>query len=213
MVFPNGLDFVGDDLYVADSQGIIFEIPSATTLVQVYADGPQLVGDQLACGGNGLGFNLGANGIIHDDNFFYVSNTDRGMIVKIPRATDGGVFDAGEDGGASQVLVQDCALHGADGIAFAADGNILVANNYQSKIQKVNKTTGAITTLASGPPLDGPGSLWVDKTGGQNRLLITNTAFGSTLKYIAELTDAGGDASFDAGFTPNPGLLSITPAP
>src|SRR5207302_1505338 len=139
----------------------------------------------------------------------------KGILLKIKRAADGDAgADAGDGGdagaGSITVIKQDCALAGADGIAFASNGDILIANNFHNKIQRVAKAGGAIVTVTEGAPLDGPASLWVDKTGGQNRLLITNSAFGSVARYGAALADAGGDASgFDAGFVPNPALLSM----
>jgi hypothetical protein len=166
----------------------------------IYASGPELQGDPSACGGSGNDIAIGANGIIHDGQYFYVSNTDRGLIVKIPRVPDGGV-----DAGDLIVLAQDCELAGADGLAFATNGDLLVANAYKSKIQRVSKNTGAITTVAEGPPLEGPSSLWPDG----KRLLISNLGYASLPKYYAALADAGGDAAFEPSSAHNPALLSI----
>jgi sugar lactone lactonase YvrE len=172
MNFPNGLDFVGSDLYVADSGGTIYKIaPSGAATVwstdPLLAPAPSL---PTLCGFPLL---LGANGIVHDANNFYVANTDFGRLVKIPIQADG-------TAGTATALVDTCDFSGADGLAFdTTNDTILVAVNIKNRIERVS-LTGVRTILASGPPLDAPASLFIESTSSGRRLLVTNASFFSS---------------------------------
>jgi hypothetical protein len=168
--FLNGLDFIGTDLYITDSQGSIFKANNLG-LTSTYLAAAELVGDEQDCK-LGNGFPIGANGITHDDANVYVVNTDKGSLLQIARNVAAGTA------GAITVLKKDPALCGADGLILDTDGTFLIANNAKSKIQRVTKA-GVITDLAAGKPLDGPASLWIEGTGAGRHLLVTNSAFGS----------------------------------
>src|SRR5262249_10932379 len=150
MFFPNGLDFVGNDLYVADSTGAIFKITPDGNATVWSADpllAPQTP-DAAACGG-AVPLAIGANGLVHDANNFYVSNTDFGRILKIARNADGGA-------GTVTKIVEDCALAGLDGLALdSKDNTIIGASNVKSQIVRVTMS-GQISVIASGGPLDNP---------------------------------------------------------
>jgi hypothetical protein len=169
MNFPNGLDFIDADLFVADSGGTIYKIgPSGAAMA--WSTDPLLGGDATACGG--FPFALGANGIVHDANNVYVANTNFGRLIKIPRQSDGGA-------GAASVIVENCDLKGADGLVFdTRDNSILMAVNIQNRIERIT-LTGSRTVIASGPPLDAPASLFIETTGSTRRLLVTNASFFS----------------------------------
>jgi hypothetical protein len=174
--FVNGLDFVGTDLYMTDSQGSIY-VASNLGVTTTWLTDNALAGDVNDCK-LGNGFPIGINGITHDANNIYVVNTDKGSLLKIARNVDAGTA------GTITVLKKDPLLCGADGLAMDKDGTLLVANNSKNKIQRVT-TAGVITDVFSGKPLDSPASLWIDTQGTARRLLVTNAAF------VSSATDGG----------------------
>lgn len=184
--FLNGLDFIGTDLYITDSQGSIYKA-SNLGITTSWLSANELAGDETDCK-LGNGFPIGANGITHDANNVYVVNTDKGTLLKIARNPDAGTA------GAITVIKKDPALCGADGLTMDADGSFLVANNAKNKIQRIT-AAGVVTDVFSGAPLDGPASLVIQTQGTARRLLVTNSAFGS--------------ASADGG-KPAPSLVSLT---
>jgi sugar lactone lactonase YvrE len=173
MKFPNGLDFDDVKLYATDSAaGRVFDI-SASGQVGTWSMNALLAGDQTACGGSGAGFDIGANGIVHDANFRYVAVSDFGRIVKIPKLANG-------NAGTPVVVAESCAdLAGIDGIALDADGSIIGVRNGPSNTMVRVAADGTITKLHVGAPLDGPASVTIDTKGAVRRLLITNSAFFS----------------------------------
>jgi hypothetical protein len=168
--FLNGLDFIGTDLYITDSQGSIYKT-SNIGVTSAWLTANDLAGDQNDCK-LGNGFPIGVNGIAHDADNVYVVNTDKGSLLKIARAPDAGTA------GAITIVKKDPALCGADGLTIDKDGTFLVANNAKNKIQRVT-AAGVITDVYSGAPLDGPASLVIETQGATRRLLVTNSAFGS----------------------------------
>ncbi len=170
MSFPNGLDFQGTDLFVADSEGVIYKI-DAGGVASVWSQDPLLAPGMAACGGM-VPLPIGANGIVHDANNVYVTNTNYGRLIKIP-------INANGSAGAAALIKEDCAaLVGADGLVIDPnDGTFLVALNVQNKIVRISPDGSSITVLASGSPLANPASPIIDTAGGARRLLVTNPAF------------------------------------
>ena len=174
MAFPNGLDFEGNTLYVTDSSnGTIYEVLANGT-TSVWIQDALLVGDQTACGGNGAGFDIGANGIVHDADNRYVAVTDHGRIVRVPIMGNGSA-------GTPVPLAESCAmLQGIDGLALDRDGTFLAVRNGPSNTMvRVSADGMTITPEHVGAPLDGPASIVIDAPGGNRRALITNSAFFS----------------------------------
>jgi sugar lactone lactonase YvrE len=170
MNFANGLDFIGGVLYVADSGGTVYAV-NATGNASAWSADPLLAPDMTACDA-GLPAPIGANGIVHDANNMYVTNSNHGRIVKIPIAADGGA-------GAASSLVDDCSLVGADGLVLdTRDSSLLVAVNVQNKLVRV-AMNGQMSVVASGAPLDFPASVIIDSVSGARRLLFTNAALFS----------------------------------
>ena len=175
MNFPNGLDFIGSKLFVADSEGVVYTIdPSGAAAV--WSKDPSLAPNSAASGTSpACGFvplAIGANGIAHDSKNVYVTNTDYGRLIAIPIAADGSA-------GTPSILKEDCAsLGGADGLVIDRDGSFVIAVNAQDKIVRVTPG-GKVTVLAAGAPLATPGSVLFDTgaAGGARRLLVTNTTF------------------------------------
>jgi sugar lactone lactonase YvrE len=157
MAFPNGLfsDATGR-IYVTDSaRGSIFRSSARGDEVEEWLHSELLAGDvNHACAkaaGKSAGFAIGANGIAQQDGVFFVTNSDRGTIVKIALNHDGSAQQPELFAG------PDCELlGGADGIA--SDGkSLFVADNYQDRLVRVD-AQGHASVLYAGAPLDFPAS-------------------------------------------------------
>jgi sugar lactone lactonase YvrE len=171
MTFANGLDFIGTQLYVADSNGYVFSIDPGGTAT-VWSSDSLLAPEQTACDA-GVPYAIGANGIVNDPDNVYVTNTNFGRLIKIP-ILDGGVA------GTATTIADTCSLVGADGLALDTTTNtFLIALNVQNTIARVDMD-GGITTVASGGSIHTPASVLIDSNGGGGRrLLFTNATFFS----------------------------------
>jgi hypothetical protein len=170
MLFANGLAFQGNDLFVADSEGVIYEIDGSGTAT-VWSQDSELSASQPACAGV-VPLAVGANGIVVTATDIFVTNTNYGRLLDFPIQDDG-------TAGAVTVIAEDCAtLAGADGLVQDDDGSFLIAVNAQNRIARVTPS-GAISVLAEGAPLDTPASVLIDTTTGAKRLLFTNSSFFS----------------------------------
>jgi sugar lactone lactonase YvrE len=188
MYAANGLVFVGSNLFVADSEGVIYEVaPDGTatawsndsSLAQASSSAPGCATDAGAI----VPLSIGANGIAVDAAHanLYVTNTDFGRVLKFPITSTGA--------GPVSKIVEDCSIAGADGIQVASDGSLIVAVNAQNKIVRVT-TAGELTVLAEGGALQTPASILIQG----EQLLITNSTF-----FYAQP---------DGGAPPQPGLLT-----
>lgn len=95
---------------------------------------------------------FGANGIALDASrrHLYLGNTDFGRIMRVR------IREGRADG--IEIVTEDDALKGADGIALDERGTLYVAVNALDKIATVD-SDGDISTFAIGDPLDAPSSL------------------------------------------------------
>jgi sugar lactone lactonase YvrE len=184
LTFPNGLVFnPKGELFVTDSvAGAIFRInPDGSSVTQWVTD-PLLMGDATSKCASGLGFPLGANGLVLSDDAFFVANLDKGSIVKVAINSDGSA------GAVSEHASADCAaLGGADGMALDEDGSLIVALNGQNAIARVG-TDGKVTQLFKGGDLGAPASVAIGMVGGARSLFITNAAFGGPPQVPGLLT-------------------------
>jgi sugar lactone lactonase YvrE len=171
MAFPNGIasDESGS-LYVTDSaRGSVFRVSARGDEVLEWTHHALLAGDlDHACAkaaGKSAGFAIGANGIVQLGGAFYVTNSDHGTVVKVALKADGSAATPELFAG------PDCdLLGGADGIT--TDGKVLiVADNYQNKLVRVD-AQGRASVLYAGAPLDFPASPEVDG----DTLYVTNFA-------------------------------------
>ena len=95
---------------------------------------------------------LGANGIAYYEGSFYVVNTEKGLIVRVPLSDDG---SAGEP-----VIVAEAGLYLIDGIALDVDDAIDVALIGEDRVVTVDPASGGVTVLArASSGVDGPASL------------------------------------------------------
>jgi sugar lactone lactonase YvrE len=184
MVFPNGLVFdARGTLFVTDSAaGAVYRV-SPSGAAAVWASSPLLTGDAKACGGSGNPFPIGANGIVEQRKAFYVTNTDKGLVVRLAIKADGSAA-------APEIVAgPDCpALAGADGLVVDADDNLVVAVNRQNKVVRLARG-GAIEVIAENGAIDFPASVTRDA----NTVIATNFAL----------------ANASTGKTANPALLRI----
>ena len=172
--FPNALAFDHDGaLFATDSgTGSVFRIDQSGR-AERWVTGNALIGDKEACGAAGPGFAIGANGIIVEPDAVYVVNMDQATLVKIPREA------SGKAGTPSVIAGPDCdALGGADGLVRAPDGSFVVAVNRQNKIVRID-SGGAVTTIASGAPLDFPATVaYRDSTLFASNFALKNASTG-----------------------------------
>lgn len=192
MTFPNGLVFnAAGDLFVTDSgAGAIFKITPAGVVTN-WLTNPLITGDKAAKCASGLGFALGANGIVQSGTDFYVTNTDKASMAKIAINADGTA------GAVTDFVPTDCvSFGGPDGLSVDADGTFLVASNGINSITRVGKN-GKVTLVVAKSltaPLDAPASTWIVNAGkAGSTLFITNS----------------GIPTFLAGKMAKPGLLKL----
>ncbi|MDB4993887.1 MAG: hypothetical protein JWM74_1319 [Myxococcaceae bacterium] len=202
MNFPNALLFEGGKLWITDSFGTLFSVDGTLGgVATAYLADPALQGDNAACPLPGQPFPIGANGIALDPakKNFYIANTNKGTITRVPLLLDGGTPTA-------TVVMNDCAkLEGIDGlITDSKTGNLIAVNNGQNLVQRLvpplgDAGVGTITTIYSGAPLDGPAAI-VEIPGSTSPQVfhIANSAF-----VTASLPA-------DAGVTAAPGLVKLT---
>jgi hypothetical protein len=172
MIFPNGL--IADDTgnwFVADSNaGAIFRISSSGQTVEKWAMDDLLAGDKdKSCAnakGAGLPFNIGANGIVKNGDSYYVTNTDKGLVARIPVMTDGSA------GKVALFAGPDCdKLGGADGLTSRGTA-LFAADNFQNQVVRIG-SAGDVSVVVGGTPLDFPASLTFEG----DALYVTNFAF------------------------------------
>ena len=139
MTLPNGLVFDSDGtLFVTDSGlGAIFMISPDGKTVSNWITDPLLKGDSSATNPckSVVGVPLGANGLALSNHAFYVANTDKATLIKIPIKADGtpGVALAF----ATSDPVTCLPLQGADGITADVDGSLLVVGNGGNSLVRV----------------------------------------------------------------------------
>src|SRR5262249_31490624 len=133
---------------------------------------------------------FGVDGIAwdHDKRNLFVSTVDFGRVMRIPMDVEGTP--------PIEIIVEDPALEGIDGIAVDRRGTIWCAVNTQDRIATVAKS-GAISVIAQGAPIDSPSS-FAFGTGQHDKQTL----------YIANFAIV----RFLTGQTAHPGILSM-PAP
>jgi sugar lactone lactonase YvrE len=188
MLFPNGLVFDANGvLFVTDSAaGAVYKV-SPSGDATVWASSPLFAGDAKECGGSGNPFPIGANGIVARDGAFYVTNTDKGLVVRVARAPDGSARTP------EVVAGPDCgALAGADGLVVDGAGDLVVAVNRQNKLVRL-ASRGKMDVITQNGALDFPASV----TREASAVFVTNFAL----------------ANASSGKPAHPGLLRIPDAP
>jgi sugar lactone lactonase YvrE len=135
--FPNGITFdSAGNLFIADSNlGRIWRLARGASRATVWSSGPLLA----PTGATFMHVALpGANGIKIRRGAVYVSNTSTKKILAIPMRADGS---------AGKIAVRFSGFE-ADDFAFAADGDLYIAENPPSKLVRI-APGGSVTTLAT----------------------------------------------------------------
>jgi hypothetical protein len=198
MTLPNGLVFdAAGNLFVTDSAlGAIFKISADGKTVSNWITDPLLHGDPAAANPckSVLGVPLGANGLALSNQAFYVANTDKASLIKIPIKPDG---TAGVAVAFSTSDPVTCLpLLGADGLTADADGSLFVAGNGGNSLVHVG-LDGKANVLSQGGLFDGPASVSIATLGSKKHAIMTNFGFVSLVQKK----------------TPHVGLLSYGPLP
>lgn len=172
--FPNDLTFdEAGNLYVTESiAGAVWKVPAGSTTRELWLQDPLLAGD-LAY--SPVPFPIGVNGITYDDvnGTVIVVNSQRPAVIEI--ADDGGVA------GDVTVLAAGEHLRGADGVNLDRNGDLYVVANFHSSVLRLDRVTGATTTLADGSDgLAFPSTAAFGQFGDDKRsLFIANFGFGA----------------------------------
>jgi sugar lactone lactonase YvrE len=184
--FPNDLVFQDDGTLLVTDPFLaqIWKIDPAGH-ASVWLSDALFAGDPAAPAFGAHAFGVDGIAFDHNKRNLYVGNVDFGRLMRIPV----------EDHCAPriEVVVEDPALKGIDGIAIDRRGTIFAAVNAQDSIATVAKD-GAISVIAQGSPLDGPSS-FAFGTGHQDKQTL----------YIANFAIT----RFLTGQTSHPGILSL----
>jgi sugar lactone lactonase YvrE len=176
--FPNGLAFGADgDLYVASSsEGTSHAGAMLGAIWRISRDGSVdrlRIDETLGGTGSLLPGGVGANGIAYRNGALYVTNTEKGRLLRLTVREDGAL-------GEPTVVASGADLVGADGLALDAHGGFYIAVISQSKIVHVTPD-GEIDQIASAADgLDWPSSVAFGQTAGtRERLYAVNFAIGT----------------------------------
>jgi hypothetical protein len=146
----NGLaiDQGADALYATDSNsGTVWKVSLRTGTASVWAQGPDLQPAATSTSG------LGANGIKVHDGEVWVSNTDKGTLLRIP---------LGPHGRAGTVTTVAQGLTAIDDFAFIGSGDtVIAAQNFVSQVSLVHLDGTHQTVLTATDGLSNPTSIAV----------------------------------------------------
>jgi sugar lactone lactonase YvrE len=175
--FANGLTFDDNgNLYVADSNlGRIWRLARGASHATVWTHGRLL----KPTGASYRNFPLpGANGIKVHAGVVYVTNTAAGTVLGIPIRRDG---DAGK------ITVHFRGIQGDD-FAFAANGDMYVAENPLSKLVRITPAGRIYTVATANDGLQNPSAAAFDpRPGRRTHLFITDSAYFGTRPSLQEL--------------------------
>ena len=153
--------------------GAIFKISPDGKTVSSWITDPLLKGDSSATNPckSVLGVPLGANGLALSNHAFYVANTDKASLIKIPIESDGtpGVALAFSTSDPVTCL----PLLGADGLTADQDGTIFVVGNGGNSLVRVG-VDGKASVLSQGGLFDGPASVAIATLNSRKYALMTN---------------------------------------
>nr|BFE59436.1 hypothetical protein GCM10020063_039620 [Dactylosporangium thailandense] len=157
---PNGLalNAGGTKAYAADSAlGVVYEIRLSDGAVRTWATGADLQAD---------GF-LGANGVKVHGRSVWVSNLDRGTLLRIPMRPDGS---------AGRTAVAATGLEGIDDFAFIGPGDtVLAALNQPNTVVLVAPGRAPSVVLSAVDGLQGPTAVAVHG----RRIWVPSAAYNS----------------------------------
>jgi sugar lactone lactonase YvrE len=165
VVIPNDVEILPDGtVYITDSAGAIWRSLRGQPAM-IWVEDEALVGT----GAYGLGFPLGANGIVAVQGGLMVSNAEKGQLVFIPIVGDGSA-------GKPTVVAADPGLFGLDGITADARGTIYGTVNAGNRVVRISRDGADVSEIASGAPLDFPTALAFGTGRERHTLFIVNFA-------------------------------------
>ena len=178
------------NMYVTDSViGAVWRIPkkggpAELWLVDATLEGLNIIPD--------VPVPIGANGIAYRQGALYVSNTEKGSIVKIPIGRNG-------DPGTPSVVLQDAAIFGIDGIALDVHGDIYAAIIAQSAVKKISMRPNVTVQILGDafPVLDASSLAFGTGNGMRSTLYVVNYGVFSQALFGAEPRPA--ILAFDSG--------------
>jgi sugar lactone lactonase YvrE len=139
--FPNDIAIDADgNMYITESiAGAVWRVAAGSSSRQLFLLDPLLYGDLSQ---SPVPFPIGANGISYDDEagVVLVANSQVPAIIEIE--------DNGGVAGGVSVLAAGEHLRGADGITLDAKGDVIVVSNFHSRVMRLDRSTGAATSLA-----------------------------------------------------------------
>jgi len=153
---------------------------------------------------------IGANGIVYYHGDLYVTNTDKGLVVRIPVQKDGSagvpvVWAMLQEVPESPLAWSALPLMGDD-LRLDVHGNIYVAVLTRSAVVRINALDLSQETIAAFPmsPLDFPPSIaFGTGKGERTNLFVTNLGMGKV--FVPQLTWPGpGLVKIDAGVPGRP---------
>ncbi|WP_405731422.1 hypothetical protein OG607_33580 [Streptomyces sp. NBC_01537] len=152
--FPNGaaLDQRSGRLYVADSKsGTVWRVNTANGRVTAWSH------DRALAPNTGPGaFGFGVNGVKLRGSAVWVTNTDKGTLLRIPLR---------RDGSAGRPQVKASGLRGIDDFAFTGrSGTVLAAINPTSQVVRLTPRGARTTVLTTKNGLSNPTSVAVRGT-------------------------------------------------
>ena len=161
--FPNAIAFRGRRMFVTDSfGGAVWRIRHGHA--RIWAQDDILLGDTTT------DLPIGANGLAFFGRYLYVSNSQKGRIVRIP-------VESGGRAGSPVLLTEDDAIFGADGISFDVRGNLYVAVNEQDKLVRIGPSGGMQTLATHADGLDFPATpIFGERPPHRTDLYLTNFA-------------------------------------
>ncbi|MFI1383628.1 hypothetical protein [Embleya sp. NPDC020886] len=178
---PNGLalDRRGGHFYIADSVlGTVWTVPVAGGTPTAWSTAPELAAS---------GF-LGADGAKVHDGALWVTNLDRGTLLRIP-------IRAGNRAGTPQVRAS--GLIGIDDIAFTGRGDeLLAAINAPNRVVRVTSDGAVSTVLDAGDGLQNPTSVAVR---GREVYVLSAAFFTATDPNLLRARLGGGGRSTAMG--------------
>jgi sugar lactone lactonase YvrE len=142
------LDQGQDTLYATDSRsGTVWKVSLHSGTASLWAQGVELEPSTASSSG------FGANGIKVHDGAVWVSNTDKGTLLRIP---------IGAHGAAGAVTTVAQGLTAIDDFAFTGDGDtVLAAQNFVSEVSLVHPDGTHQTVLTATDGLSNPTSIAV----------------------------------------------------
>lgn len=195
-----------------DSQGNIYVADASNNRIQKFDKNGNFIAKWGANGGDGSGgfgngeFRFPESIVIDGSDNVYVGEADNNRVQKLD--SDGNfIAKWGANGGDGSNGSADGEFLGVRGLAIAPDGNLLVVDNDNSRIQKLNSTTGAfMMKFGSNGSGDGqfntPAGVSTDASGNIYVADMYNNRiqkFSSNGTFISKWGANGGDSSSGSG--------------